>query len=108
MANAERQHDLGQAPEQRQEPHPEQDQVGPLGEGITRSDPDIQQLAVEYAYQQRPLPAAVAGRCNPSGVADGTRRVLLKTTTSTSLLLVLDAWRDQSTRPEYQVTPTPF
>jgi hypothetical protein len=33
----------------------------------------------------------------PNGVADGTRRVLLKTTTSTSLLLVLDAGRDQST-----------
>jgi hypothetical protein len=66
----------------------------------TRSDPDTQQLAVEYAYRQRPLSAAAAGRCNPSAVADGTRRVLLKATTSTSLLLILDAWRDQSRRPE--------
>jgi hypothetical protein len=87
VADAEREHDLGEAPEQRQESHPEQDQD---------------------AYQQRPLPSAAAGRCNPSGVADGTRTVLLKTTTSTSLLLVLDAGRDQSTRPEYLVTRTPF
>jgi hypothetical protein len=54
---------------------------------------------VEYAYRQRPLPAAAAGRCNPNGVADDTRTVLLNTTTSTSLLLVLDPWSDQSTRP---------
>jgi hypothetical protein len=73
----------------------------------TRSDPDTQQLAVEYAHRQRPLPAAAAGRRNPSGVADGTTRVLLKAPTATSLLLVLDAWRDQSTRPEYLVTRTP-
>ena len=30
MADAEGQEDLGEAPEQGQEPHPEQDQVGPL------------------------------------------------------------------------------
>ena len=90
--------------------HPTQNKIRSVrwARASTRSDPDAQQLAVEYAYWQRPLPAAAAGRCNPRGVADGTRRVLLKTTTSTSLLLVLDAWRDQSTRPEYQVTPTPF
>jgi hypothetical protein len=73
----------------------------------TRSDPAIQQLAVDQAYRQRPLPAAAAGRCNPNGVADDTRTVLLTTTPSTSLLLVLDAWRDQSTRPDYLVTRTP-
>jgi hypothetical protein len=59
------------------------------------------------AYRQRPLPAAAAGRCNPSGIADGTRTVLL-TTTSTSSLPVLDAGHDRSTRPEYLVTRTPF
>jgi hypothetical protein len=37
--HAERQHDLGEAPEQRQEAHPEQDQVGPLARPDTRSDP---------------------------------------------------------------------
>jgi hypothetical protein len=73
----------------------------------TRSDPDTQQLAVDQACRQRPLSAAAAGRCNPNGVADDTRTVLLKTTTSTSLLLVPDAWRDQSTRPDYLVTRTP-
>jgi hypothetical protein len=80
---------------------------GPLGQRSHPVGPDTQQLAVEHAYRQRPLPAAAAGRCNPSGVADGTRRVLLKTTTSTSLLPVLGAWRDQSRRPEELVTPTP-
>jgi hypothetical protein len=34
VADAEGQHDLGAAPEQRQESDPEQDQVGPLGEGV--------------------------------------------------------------------------
>jgi hypothetical protein len=43
----------------------------------------------------------------PTDQAYHRSRILLKTTTSTSLLLILDAWRDQSTRPDYQVTPTP-
>jgi hypothetical protein len=63
---------------------------------------------VEYAYRAATAASRSSGPLHPSGVADGTRTVLLKTTTSTSLLLVLDAWRDQSTRPEYLVTPTPF
>jgi hypothetical protein len=60
---------------------------------------------VEYAYRQRPLPAAAAGRCNPSGVADGTRRV---DDHFDLVALVLDAWHDHSTRPEYLVTRTRF
>jgi hypothetical protein len=35
------------APEQRQESHPEQDQVGSLGQGIHPVGPHTQQLAVE-------------------------------------------------------------
>jgi hypothetical protein len=34
VADGERQDELGEAPEERQEAHPEQDQVGPLGQGI--------------------------------------------------------------------------
>jgi hypothetical protein len=40
VADAERQHDLGQAPEQRQESHPEQDQVVRWARAYTRSDPE--------------------------------------------------------------------
>jgi hypothetical protein len=39
---------------------PEQDQVGPLGQGIHPVGPDTQQLAVEYACRQRPPPAPAA------------------------------------------------
>ena len=42
VADGEGQHELGEAPEERQEAHPEQDQVGPLGQAYTRSEPDTQ------------------------------------------------------------------